>query len=196
VTTTADTVDATVGDGACADASGTCSPRAAVQEANAAPGSDTIRLAPGQTYTLSLAGASEDAAATSTSPRPSCCRVGERDDRRGGPPETESGGAFINTSGTLRVSNASIDGNSATRAGGAIEANAGTTRLDRVRLTNNDTGPTPGNGGGLHLTGTGSVSVSNSSVMGHTASDLALRDRYDGGQQQLGDRQHRQRRGR
>jgi len=82
-----------------------------------------------------------------------------------------SGGAIINTGGTLRVSNASLDGNSATRAGGAIEANAGTTTLDRVRLTNNDTGPTPGNGGGLHLTGTGSVTVQISSVMGNTASE-------------------------
>lgn len=137
---------------------------------------------------------------TSTSPRPSCCRVGARRSTRRAWTGPSSGGAFrstgtltvtnsringntafgtgasgggaiINTSGTLRVSNASMDGNSATRAGGAIEANASTTSLDRVRLTNNDTGPTPGNGGGLHLTGTGSVSVSNSSVMGNTASE-------------------------
>jgi len=42
VNTTADTVDATPGDGACADPSGNCSLRAAVMEANADPGSTIL----------------------------------------------------------------------------------------------------------------------------------------------------------
>jgi CSLREA domain-containing protein len=63
VTTTADAVDAAPGDGVCADAWGECTLRAAIQEANAVLGVDTIRLGAGR-YRLRLAGAGEDAAAT------------------------------------------------------------------------------------------------------------------------------------
>ncbi|MEM4412690.1 MAG: choice-of-anchor Q domain-containing protein [Candidatus Caldarchaeum sp.] len=54
VNTTADTTDVNPGDGTCADSSGNCSLRAAIQEANAQAGSDTIILQPNTTYTLSL----------------------------------------------------------------------------------------------------------------------------------------------
>lgn len=51
----ADTNDANVGDGICSDASGGCTLRAAVQEANATPGADTISFASsGGTTFLSL----------------------------------------------------------------------------------------------------------------------------------------------
>src|SRR5260221_10544571 len=51
VNTTADTADAVPGDGICADSGGACSLRAAVQEANALAGADTIQLA-AATYVL------------------------------------------------------------------------------------------------------------------------------------------------
>src|SRR5882762_374697 len=51
VNTTADTADAVPGDGICADSGGACSLRAAVQEANALAGPDTIQLA-AATYVL------------------------------------------------------------------------------------------------------------------------------------------------
>ncbi|MGI8694654.1 MAG: beta strand repeat-containing protein, partial [Geodermatophilaceae bacterium] len=217
-------MDASIGDGTCADSNGRCSLRAAVQEANAAGGADTIRLAARATYTLSIAGASEDGAATGDLDATSTITIQGRGstvdaaglDRAfdalaanltvdgltvigGAPPETQSGGGYrstgtlvisnsqingntvfgagasgggiINDVGTLRLSNSGLDANAATRAGGAIEANLGTTSLDRVSLSNNATGPTPGNGGGLHLTGTGSVSVTNSAVTGNTATE-------------------------
>lgn len=63
VDTTDDTVDAAPGDGACADAAGNCSLRAAVMEANAHAGFESIRLLP-RTYALAIAGTSEDGAAT------------------------------------------------------------------------------------------------------------------------------------
>ena len=63
VDTTADAVDTAPGDGVCAAAGGGCSLRAAVQEANALAGADAISVGAG-TYTLSLAGAQESAAAT------------------------------------------------------------------------------------------------------------------------------------
>ena len=61
VDTPDDLADATPGDGICGDGSaGSCSLRAAVDEANAVPGADTITV-PAGTYVLGLAGADEDA---------------------------------------------------------------------------------------------------------------------------------------
>ena len=63
VNTTADTQDANPGNGICADGGGSCSLRAAVREANALPGADTITL-PAGTYGLTQAGGGEDAGST------------------------------------------------------------------------------------------------------------------------------------
>src|SRR6266403_1666587 len=59
---TADAVDAAPGDGRCATAGGTCTLRAAIQEANAHTGADTI-MVPAGTYLLMIPGRGEDAAA-------------------------------------------------------------------------------------------------------------------------------------
>lgn len=63
VDTTLDAVDAAPGDGLCATPAGGCALRAALQEANALPGADRISLPPG-TYSLTIAGRGEDAAAS------------------------------------------------------------------------------------------------------------------------------------
>ena len=63
VNSTADAVDVSPGDGACATAAGDCTLRAAIQEANALAGPNTVAL-PAGTYTLSIPGTNEDAAAT------------------------------------------------------------------------------------------------------------------------------------
>jgi CSLREA domain-containing protein len=68
VTSTVDAVDVSPGDGRCATAAGTCTLRAAVQEANAQPGPDTVQL-PAGVYTLTMVdadlfGAAEDLSAT------------------------------------------------------------------------------------------------------------------------------------
>src|SRR6187455_78931 len=63
VDSTVDAVDATPGNGTCATAAGKCTLRAAVQEANAHAGADTITLPAGH-YLLSATGAGEDLAAT------------------------------------------------------------------------------------------------------------------------------------
>lgn len=60
VNTTADTQDANTGDGMCADSSGLCSLRAAITQANALAGADTITV-PAGTYTTTIAGTNEDA---------------------------------------------------------------------------------------------------------------------------------------
>lgn len=58
-----DTPDANPGDGVCADGSGNCSLRAAIMEANALPGDNDIILPNGE-YVFTIAGSSEDNAAT------------------------------------------------------------------------------------------------------------------------------------
>ncbi len=58
-----DAVDASPGDGRCATAGGSCTLRAAVQEANALTGADRIELPAGH-YALTRAGADEDMAAS------------------------------------------------------------------------------------------------------------------------------------
>lgn len=64
VNSTADAVDANPGNGVCATAGGVCTLRAAIQEANALAGADTIVFAVDGTFTLTLTGSGEDAAAT------------------------------------------------------------------------------------------------------------------------------------
>lgn len=62
VNTNVDTVDASPGDGSALDGAGNTSLRAAIMEANALAGTDTIEL-PAGTYDLAIAGTGEDAAA-------------------------------------------------------------------------------------------------------------------------------------
>lgn len=58
-----DAVDVSIGNGICATAAGACTLRAAIQEANFADDADTINL-PSGLFTLTIAGADEDSAAT------------------------------------------------------------------------------------------------------------------------------------
>jgi CSLREA domain-containing protein len=62
VNSTADVVDAMPGNGVCATATGACTVRAAIQEANALAGADSITI-PAGTFKLNIPGHSEDAAA-------------------------------------------------------------------------------------------------------------------------------------
>lgn len=212
VNTTADTVDSSPGDGACADSLGACSLRAAVMEANALSGPDTI-VVPSGTYDLTRAGSGEDGGETGDldvistiiiSGAGATVDAGRLDRafdvlgsgslevtglavRNGVAPGAESGGAY-RSSGTLRLQDARVDTsvalgpggsggailndggelvvrsshldrNQASRAGGAIEADGGITTVISSTITGNRTGPAPGNGGGLHLTGPGTVTV-------------------------------------
>lgn len=81
-----------------------------------------------------------------------------------------SGGAILNT-GVLHVENSTMSGNTATRAGGAIEANGGTTVVTDSHLDANETGDGPGNGGALHLTGAGDVHVVGALVTDNVATE-------------------------
>ncbi len=82
---------------------------------------------------------------------------------------TSGSGGGIFSAGSLSVTNATITGNTANRAGGGIEDAAGTVLLVNVMLTDNsiDTAR-PGNGGGLH-SGGGDVTIRRGTVSGNTA---------------------------
>ena len=82
-----------------------------------------------------------------------------------------SGGGILNNNGMLTVRSTDFTANAAARAGGGVEDRAGDVStgslvaLDRVVLEGNTTGSNPGNGGGLHITGAGRVTVDSSRVV-------------------------------
>ena len=80
-----------------------------------------------------------------------------------------SGGGVLNNGGTVAITGSAVIGNDSNRAGGGIETNLGTVGLTDVRLIDNSTGPNPGNGGGLHVTGAGTVNLDGGKVAGNTA---------------------------
>ncbi len=83
-----------------------------------------------------------------------------------------SGGGILNDAGTLTVDESAIFFNGSTRAGGGIEATAGSmTTLTDVGLDLNDAGNAPGNGGGMHITGAGDADITGGNVGGNTAEE-------------------------
>lgn len=86
------------------------------------------------------------------------------------------GGIFNNGVGTIHISDASVSGNTAMRAGGGIEDNSmgfGTggddVSLDNVTLDSNQALGGPGNGGALHVSGDAITRITGGSVSGNTA---------------------------
>src|SRR6266853_3624466 len=166
VNTTADTADAVPGDGKCADSSNACSLRAAIQEANALAGLDTIQLG-AATYVLS--GAAGDDAALSGD----LDITGDLTLTGAGTASTiiDGGGVDrvldIDPSGAgvnVTISNLTVrGGNAAGEAGGGIR-NRGTLSLNNVTLSANSSGI---NGGGLLNLGT--LTLTNTTVSGNTA---------------------------
>ncbi|PRP66384.1 beta strand repeat-containing protein [Nonlabens agnitus] len=93
-----------------------------------------------------------------------------------------SGGGILNTrGGTLNVTSSLITNNTAVRAGGGIEDNStidvsgsvpvGSISLDGVNLDSNNTSASPGNGGGMHLTGAATSTITGGTVNNNTASN-------------------------
>ncbi|GAA5484283.1 beta strand repeat-containing protein [Haloferula sargassicola] len=91
-----------------------------------------------------------------------------------------SGGAIFNAAGgTLTVSNSTFSLNVANRAGGAIEDQSGGTSgfdlvLSNVDFTENNAGvapatAAPGNGGAVHITGSGSIRITGGTADGNLA---------------------------
>ncbi len=80
-----------------------------------------------------------------------------------------SGGGLLSIAGTVGITFTQIDQNEAVRAGGGVEIIAGNVTISGSSLNTNDlsTGGAiaavgPGNGGGLHITGAATVTMTNS----------------------------------
>lgn len=90
-----------------------------------------------------------------------------------------SGGAILSTDGAVTITNSVLRNSSAVRAGGAIEMINGSLMFQNSNMVDNTTEqlfnppfgnvPNPGNGGGLHVSGTASVDIVNSYVTGNLA---------------------------
>ncbi len=173
VNTTIDGVDASPGNGVCLTTANACSLRAAIMEANAlAGGPHTINLPEG-TYTLTLTGAAENAAAT-----------GDLDINRSlnivgsGPAGTivEAGAGFGDrvfdigpvTSGlTVQFFNFRIRNGQATSIGGGVLVNSeSSAKLQGMVVTGNSSGDA---GGGIANYGT--LTVSETTVSSNTATN-------------------------
>lgn len=84
-----------------------------------------------------------------------------------------SGGGILNL-GTLNVTDTTITDNVANRAGGGIEHVNGVATLSGVTFTGNNAGvapatAAPGNGGAMHISGTGNASVTGGTIMDNVA---------------------------
>jgi uncharacterized repeat protein (TIGR01451 family)/CSLREA domain-containing protein len=196
VNSTLDAVDAVPGDGACADAAGNCTLRAAIQEANALSGADTVTL-PAGVFQLTLSGAGEEATATgdlditdnlsiSGAGAATTTIDGGALDRvfdiaptgasiavtfngltiRNGTAAGAAGGAIRVNLGSFTLNDSSISDNRADTNGAAI-LNVGTLSINRSTLSAN---VASGSGGGLYNAGT--ATLTNTTLSGNSATSL------------------------
>lgn len=181
VNTTLDTIDVVLGDGFARDASGNTSLRAAIMEANALAGADTIEL-PSGTYALTRSGSNENGAfvgdldilqsLTITGAGQSTTAInGSGLDRVfhilgvftvGGPTVTITG---VTITGGQAPNVAGSSGN----GGGGILNEFSTLNLDGVTIRNNRSGSGSfgGDGGGIY-TVVGTTTIDNSTITQNT----------------------------
>lgn len=172
-----DTVDENPGDGINADANGRSTLRAAIMEANARPGEDTIILGPG-IFTLTLTGRAEDFRLNSAGNIASSSETGDLDildDLNiigAGTDLTFIDAAQIDRifqifpGVNLKLSNLTLQNGNATSTdfGGAI-FNQGATTLDNVLVINSSAG----RGGGIYNDSTGTLTIEDSLFRGNQA---------------------------
>ncbi len=198
VNSTADEVDAKPGDGTCATASGTCSLRAAIQEANRLPGTQTI-IVPAGTYALSVPPDDEngidpaaggdldllDSVIVAGADRATVILDGSGISRifdvapgatatirqltiRNGA-DLGGGGVRI-TSGALTLDNVIVENNESSFKGGGIEAGGLDSMLDiRNSLVRNNRAPFFGGDGG-GIAADGRITINRTRITGNEAS--------------------------
>src|SRR5207245_6274342 len=138
-------VDANIGNGACATSGGSCTLRAAIQEANFSAAADTINL-PAGTYQLTNTGSNEDAAATGDLDIGSDLTI-----QGAGPATTTVDGlgqdrVFDVFGGSVAINGIVIyNGNPGSAPGGGVQ-NSATLSLTNDTVT---AGHTTGDGGGI-----------------------------------------------
>ncbi len=94
-----------------------------------------------------------------------------------GSPAGSGGGIFNDVGGILIVNDSEISSNTANRAGGGIEDKSGlSVTLNNVNLDTNNAGVSPavaapGNGGGLHVTGSASTNITGGTTNNNVAAN-------------------------
>jgi CSLREA domain-containing protein len=197
VNSTTDAVDASPGDGICetAQGNGVCTLRAAIQEANALAGADTITLSAG-TYNLTITGTGEDVAATGDlditqdliitgSGSAATIVDGGAIDRvfqinasvvvsisditiRNGDPINVGGvGGGVYNIGTLTLTNCIVSGNTAGFGGGIYTDINTALTLNNVTISSNTVGTY---GGGIYKANNASVTINGSTIRNNSAS--------------------------
>src|SRR5262245_21234519 len=166
VDATDDATDATPGDGQCATKAGSCTLRAAIQEANALPGPDSIRL-PSGTFLIAREGADDDQ-----------CIDGDLDITSsititGG----SASGSFIDGNHRSRVFDVQPTGaavisgvtiqNGSAEGGGGVRVKGGTLKLTEVTVLGNQAAAS---GGGI-WNDLGVLEVGRSTISGKVAHD-------------------------
>jgi CSLREA domain-containing protein len=189
-----DSVDVAPGNGICADSAGRCTMRAAILEANALPGPDTILVPPG-VYSMTLGGPDEDLGLTGdldilsdvTIIGLGTTRIESQVGRvihvvSGNVSITgltlalgdagqelgsgRAGGAVHNSSGsTLTLNNCTVTGNTAQGGGGGI-FNNGTLSLNASTMNTNTA---PGTSTGGAILNAGVMTITNSTLSGNSA---------------------------
>lgn len=166
VTSTADATDASPGDGACDDGGGNCTLRAAIMEANAHSGADTISLASNGIYTLAVVDNNTDG--------PNGLPIISSDISINGNGATiqrsRAEGApnfrifHVANSGNLTLNDLTVSGGVAVGPGGG-EPVRGSCSQDNIG------GNTPGVGGGI-FNNSGIVTLINSTVRNNSANRI------------------------
>lgn len=198
INSTADAVDANPGDGTCATAAGGCTLRAAIQEANALAGTDTIIL-PAGTYTLTIPGPPDILAATgdlditadltitgagasstiidgNAIDRVVEIRPGATVDIAGvtiqnGDANGHGGGSILVFGSMLTLVDSTITGSTASSGGGVYNTNSSTLTIIGSTISGN-TAASTGLGGGGILNGAGNtLTLVNSTVSGNNATN-------------------------
>ena len=176
VDSTLDEPDKNPGDGVCMSASGHCTLRAAIQEANALPGPDVIKLKTGL-YMLTIPGRSEDGSATGDLDiTEDLAIIG-----------TGANNTFINggkldrvfhiigsisvsfTNLTIQNGFATEGGPSGEAVGGGIFNDGGALEIMGCTISNNNaSGSDTANGGGIYSSG-GSLTIKRSTISNNVA---------------------------
>ncbi|MBK9053063.1 MAG: hypothetical protein IPL78_19775 [Chloroflexi bacterium] len=167
ISSAADAADVNPGDGVCITSGGACTLRAALQEANATAGSDTIQLGAG-VYTMTIPpGSGDDILSGDLDITAPLTIIGA------GPGSTILEATALDRvleiaeiAGNVTLSNLTIRNGFSADYGGAIySASPGTLRLENVVISNNNTVM---EGGGIYLTN-GRLIITNSTISGNTA---------------------------
>jgi len=155
VTSTGDGADSNTADGVCNDGAGNCTLRAAIQQANAAAGDDTITFSVTGTIALTSALPDITSGITLSGPGAGLLAVSGNNASR----------VFtITGSGVVTISDLTITGGRA--SSGAGISNAGTLNVNNCTVSNNTA---TDSGGGINNNGAGRLNLDNSTVSGNSA---------------------------